>query len=172
MDDKSKVESVKPAKKRGARIKPLTDVAAGAAPEGSAAAPASTAAVAAATADSMAAIEAVTMLEAVASPPAAPTPVNATSETTLHLESTLEIKDVETTHRRLVDMLERGPAVTVDISHVGAMDTAGAQLLLAFQSEALKRGLSVEFSGRSTAFTHALTILGLSDAVRHVVSHD
>jgi anti-anti-sigma regulatory factor len=99
-------------------------------------------------------------------------PVNTSSETTLQLESSLEIKDVENTHRRLMAMLEHGAGVTVDISHVGAMDTAGAQLLLAFQSEALKRGLSVEFSGRSTAFTHALTILGLSDAVRHVVSHD
>jgi anti-anti-sigma regulatory factor len=90
----------------------------------------------------------------------------------LHLNAGLEIKDVETVHRQLAGMLDRGSAITVDISHVATMDTAGVQLILAFQIEAAKRGVSIEFSGRSAAFTHALTAVGLGDAVRHVASRD
>jgi anti-anti-sigma regulatory factor len=96
----------------------------------------------------------------------------APADATLHLSAGLEIKDVEGVHRQLAGMLDRGSAITVDISHVAAMDTAGVQLLLAFQSEAAKRGVLVEYSGRSTAFTHALTAVGLGDAVRHAASRD
>lgn len=94
------------------------------------------------------------------------------ADTLLHLGAGLEIKDVESVHKQLASMLERGSSVTLDISHVVAMDTAGVQLLLSFQNEAAKRGVAIDFSGRSSAFTHALTAVGLSDAVRHVVSRD
>jgi len=112
--------------------------------------------------------------EAPAGMAAAPAPeaAAAPAHTILHLGAGLEIKDVETVRRQLADMLDRGSPVTVDISHVAAMDTAGVQLLLAFQSEAAKRGVSIEYSGRSTAFTHALTAVGLGDEVRHVASRD
>jgi anti-anti-sigma regulatory factor len=105
---------------------------------------------------------------------AAPAPEGAAAPVPaiLHLGAGLEIKDVETVHRQLAGMLDGGSPVTVDISHVAAMDTAGVQLLLAFQNEAAKRGLLVEYSGRSTAFTHALTAVGLGDAVRHAASRD
>jgi len=94
------------------------------------------------------------------------------AETLLRLGASLEIKDVESVHEQLTSMLERGPSITLDISHVAAMDTAGVQLLLAFQSEAAKRGVAIDYSGRSNAFTHALTAVGLGDAVRHVASRD
>jgi len=96
----------------------------------------------------------------------------AAADTLLHLGAGLEIKDVESVHKQLTSMLERGPSVTLDISHVAAMDTAGVQLLLAFQSEAATRGVAIDYSGRSNAFTHALTAVGLGDAVRHVASRD
>jgi ABC-type transporter Mla MlaB component len=92
--------------------------------------------------------------------------------TLLRLDSSLQIKDVENVHRQLLDILAQGLTVTVDISHVAAMDTAGVQLLLAFQTEAEKRAVAIEYSGQSTAFTHALTAVGLGDAVRHVASRD
>jgi anti-anti-sigma regulatory factor len=94
------------------------------------------------------------------------------ADTVLQLGAGLEIKDVESLHKQLTSMLERGPSVTLDISHVAAMDTAGVQLLLAFQSEAAKRGVAIDYSGRSNAFTHALTAVGLGEAVRHVASRD
>jgi anti-anti-sigma regulatory factor len=103
---------------------------------------------------------------------AAPAAAPPRADAILHLGAGLEIKDVETVHRQLAGMLDRGSPVTVDISHVAAMDTAGVQLVLAFQSEALKRGVSIEYSGRSTAFTHALTAVGLGDAIRHAAARD
>ena len=87
----------------------------------------------------------------------------------VYLESSLEIKDVEDAHRRLMAVLARTSAVTVDVSRVGAVDTAGVQLLLAFQSEAVNRGVSVAFCGDSAALKHALTALGLRDAFRMAV---
>lgn len=84
----------------------------------------------------------------------------------LRLESSLEIKDVEEVHRGLVAALAGGAALTVDISRVGAVDTAGVQLLMALQSEASRRGVSVRFCGESAALTHALSVLGLGAAIR------
>ncbi|MDP9014586.1 MAG: STAS domain-containing protein [Pseudomonadota bacterium] len=90
----------------------------------------------------------------------------------LRLESSLEIKDVEEVHRGLVAALAGGVALTVDISRVGAVDTAGVQLLMAFQSEASRRGMPVQFCGESAALTHALTVLGLRAAIRIATAHE
>jgi ABC-type transporter Mla MlaB component len=98
--------------------------------------------------------------------------VEASVNTKFHLEPSLEIKDVEDVHKRLMARLARGAAVTVDVSRVGAVDTAGVQLLVAFQGEAVKRGVPVEFCGLSTALTHALTVLGLGATVRIASVHD
>jgi ABC-type transporter Mla MlaB component len=100
------------------------------------------------------------------------TAVEASVNTKFHLEPSLEIKDVEDVHKRLMARLARGAAVTVDVSRVGAVDTAGVQLLVAFQGEAVKQGVSVEFCGNSTALTHALTVLGLGAVVRIASAHD
>jgi ABC-type transporter Mla MlaB component len=100
------------------------------------------------------------------------TAVEASVNRKFHLDPSLEIKDVEDVHKRLMARLARGAAVTVDVSRVGAVDTAGVQLLVAFQSEAVKRGVPVEFCGLSTALTHALTVLGLGATVRIASVHD
>ena len=100
------------------------------------------------------------------------TAVEASVNTKFHLEPSLEIKDVEDVHKRLMARLARGAAVTVDVSRVGAVDTAGVQLLVAFQGEAVKRGVSVEFCGNSSALTHALTVLGLGAVVQIASAHD
>src|SRR5882757_7832552 len=92
------------------------------------------------------------------------------SDAKVYLESSLEIKDVEDAHPQLMALLARTSAVAVDVSRVGAVDTAGVQLLLAFQSEAVNRGVSVAFCGESPALKHALTALGLSDALRMAVA--
>jgi len=94
------------------------------------------------------------------------------ANTKFHLEPSLEIEDVEDAHKRLMARLARGAAVTIDISRVAAVDTAGVQLLVAFQSEAVKRGVSVEFCGHSIALTHAFTVLGLAAAMPIASAHD
>jgi anti-anti-sigma regulatory factor len=81
------------------------------------------------------------------------------------LEPSLEIKDLATA-------LTRAPRLTVDVSRVAAIDTAGVQLLLAFQSDAEKRGVVTEYRGESAALAHALAVLGLRDRLRIAVPRD
>jgi anti-anti-sigma regulatory factor len=89
----------------------------------------------------------------------------------VQLEPGLEIKDAEGVHRLLLAALGDGRAVTVDVGRVHAVDTAGAQLLLAFQGEASRRGVIVEFRGESAPLTHTLAVLGLRDKISFAVPH-
>jgi anti-anti-sigma regulatory factor len=89
----------------------------------------------------------------------------------VQLEPSLEIKDAEGVHRLLLAALGDGRAVTVDVGRVHAVDTAGAQLLLAFQGEASRRGVSVEFRGESAPLTHTLAVLGLHNKFLFAVPH-
>ncbi len=76
----------------------------------------------------------------------------------------LEIKDVEEAHATLSTALEKGVALTIDVTHVAAIDTAGVQLLLALRVAAAKRGTPLNFTGHSAPFNHALKALGLHGA--------
>jgi anti-anti-sigma regulatory factor len=89
----------------------------------------------------------------------------------VQLEPGLEIKDAEGVHRLLLAALGDGRAVTVDVGRVHAVDTAGAQLLLAFQGEASRRGVTVDFRGESAPLTHTLAVLGLRDKFLFAVPH-
>ena len=92
--------------------------------------------------------------------------VVAQSAVAVQLEPSLEVKDVEAAHIVLKAALERGPRVTVDVGRVLAVDTAGIQLLLAFQVEAARRRVVAEFCGASAALERALEVLGLRDQLR------
>jgi anti-sigma B factor antagonist len=100
-------------------------------------------------------------------PPLAAAPLDAGADAveTVHLDASLEIEDVEGTRGRLLSALVRGVPIRVDVGNVRAIDTAGMQVLLAAQSEALKRGLSLAFCGESAALAQALSILGLQDRI-------
>jgi anti-anti-sigma regulatory factor len=89
----------------------------------------------------------------------------------VQLEPGLEIKDAEGVHRLLIAALAGGRAVIVDVGRVHAVDTAGAQLLLAFQGEASRRGVTIEFRGESAPLTHTLAVLGLRDNFSFAVPH-
>jgi anti-anti-sigma regulatory factor len=108
-------------------------------------------------------------------PPTVPTASAAADDAStrirVQLEPGLEIKDAESVHRLLLAALGDGRAVTVDVGRVHAVDTAGAQLLLAFQGEARRRGVIVEFSGESAPLTHTLAVLGLRDKFLFAVPH-
>ena len=93
---------------------------------------------------------------------------------TLHvqLEPSLEIKDAEDVHRLLSAALVERRAIAVDVGRVQAVDAAGAQLLLAFQGEASRRGVTIEFRGESAPLIHTLAVLGLRDKLSFVVPHD
>ena len=96
---------------------------------------------------------------------------DASTRIRVQLEPGLEIKDAEGVHRLLLAALGDGRAVTVDVGRVHAVDTAGAQLLLAFQGEASRRGVTVEFRGDSAPLTHTLAVLGLRDKFSFAVPH-
>ena len=89
----------------------------------------------------------------------------------VQLEPGLEIKDAESVHRLLSAALGDGRSVTVDVGRVQTVDTAGAQLLLAFQGEASRRGVTIEFRGESAPLTHTLAVLGLSGKFSCAVPH-
>jgi len=89
----------------------------------------------------------------------------------VQLQPGLEIKDAEGVHRLLLAALGDGRAVTVDVGRVHAVDTAGAQLLLAFQAEASRRGVTVEFRGDSAPLAHTLAVLGLRGKFLFAVPH-
>jgi anti-anti-sigma regulatory factor len=89
----------------------------------------------------------------------------------LELEPGLEIKDAEGVHRLLLAALRDGRAVIVDVSRVRTADTAGAQLLLSFQGEASRRGVTIEFRGESAPLTRTLAVLGLGDKISFAALH-
>jgi anti-anti-sigma regulatory factor len=89
----------------------------------------------------------------------------------VQLEPGLQIKDAEGVHRLLSAALVEGRAIAVDVGRVQAVDTAGAQLLLAFQGEASRRGVTIEFRGESAPLIHTLAVLGLRDKFSFAVPH-
>jgi anti-anti-sigma regulatory factor len=90
----------------------------------------------------------------------------------VQLEPSLEIKDAEDVHRLLSAALVERRAIAVDVGRVQAVDAAGAQLLLAFQGEASRRGVTIEFRGESAPLLHTLAVLGLRDKLSFAVPHD
>jgi anti-anti-sigma regulatory factor len=89
-----------------------------------------------------------------------------------HLEPNLEIQSIEETRRDLLEALARALPMTVDVSRVVSIDTAGVQLLLALRSTAAKNGVGVEFCGESVALTNALAMLGLQGALSAAPRHE
>jgi anti-anti-sigma regulatory factor len=84
---------------------------------------------------------------------------------TVILDHSLEIKDVQGMHRRLLAAVAGASNVTLDVSRLATVDTAGVQLLLALCAAVSKQGKSVYMRGDSPALTQALTALGLRDAL-------
>jgi anti-sigma B factor antagonist len=61
----------------------------------------------------------------------------------------------------LLALLERGDTLTVDLSAVTELDTAGLQLLLLTRREATQLGKTLEITAASNAVTEALAIVHL-----------
>jgi anti-anti-sigma regulatory factor len=81
---------------------------------------------------------------------------------TLDAAGTLEIRDVDAGHRMLLQVLEAGTPLRIDLGGISAVDAAGIQLLLALKQEGMRRGIPIEFCGNSAAVKHALALLGLA----------
>ena len=116
-------------------------------------------------------VSAATGVTAFTAAAAAQTNGDASARVHVQLDPGLEIKDAEGVHRLLSAALVEGRAIAVDVGRVQAVDTAGAQLLLAFQGEASRRGVTIEFRGESAPLIHTLAVLGLRDKFSFAVSH-
>lgn len=90
----------------------------------------------------------------------------------LYLEPNLEIQNIEEVRRDLVEVLARALPVTVDVSTIASIDTAGVQLLLALNKVEPQHGVSVEFRGESAVLSSALAALGLQGAITMASSHE
>ena len=104
--------------------------------------------------------------------PVSEAPQDHSKDSVYILDANFEIQNLEETRRDLVDSLTRGLPVTVDVSRIATIDTAGVQLLIALRNAASKHGVSVEFRGESTALSNALLMLGLPDAIPVAPRHD
>ena len=105
------------------------------------------------------------------SPVSEPSPADR-SDSVYHLEPNLEIQSIEETRRDLVESLARALPITIDVSRVVSIDTAGVQLLLALRNAAAKNGVGVEFRGESAALSSALGMLGLQGALTLASRHE
>ena len=94
------------------------------------------------------------------------------SDSVYHLEANLEIQSLEETRRDLAESLARGLPMSIDVSRIASIDTAGVQLLLALRSGAAKSGVSVEFLGESAVLSNALAMLGLQGALPLAPRHE
>jgi anti-anti-sigma regulatory factor len=92
-------------------------------------------------------------------------------ESVLCLDATLTIQNIEQFAGLLRERLTKPGAVTIDLSRVANVDTAGIQVLLAFRNEAPSRGLALEFRGQTAALTQALGVLGLQGQLAAAPSH-
>jgi ABC-type transporter Mla MlaB component len=103
---------------------------------------------------------------------AAKAPTTDAIDPVFYLDANLEIQNIEDARRDLVEMLARALPVTVDVSRITSIDTAGVQLLLALGDAAPKHGVSVEFRGESAALSNALAVLGLQGVIPLAPGHD
>lgn len=79
----------------------------------------------------------------------------------LELPSNMTIASVEALHETMEPLVLEHQDVVVKASEVERIDTAGLQLLLAFQQEITKHDLSVEWQEPSEALLEAATLIGL-----------
>jgi anti-anti-sigma regulatory factor len=102
---------------------------------------------------------------------AVPTEAAIPDDSVVYLDSALDIQHIEKVAAGLRERLAGSVALTIDLSRVSNVDTAGVQLLLAFCNEAPGRGVSLEFRGQTAALTQALAVLGLQGQIPAAASH-
>lgn len=78
----------------------------------------------------------------------------------LRLEPELTIYSAAQLKQTLVDALVSRDALTLDLSDVCEVDSAGVQLLLAALRHAARHGVQCELAGHSAAVREAFALLG------------
>jgi ABC-type transporter Mla MlaB component len=105
-----------------------------------------------------------------ATPPAATRKARAarppTSPTSFALAAECMVADAATLKQNLAVLLGEQQAVTLDISALQRIDTAGLQVITAFVRERAVRGLRVEWQGTAPALANAAQLLGLTSLLK------
>jgi ABC-type transporter Mla MlaB component len=93
-----------------------------------------------------------------------PAPV-AKPATTLALPAACTVGDANSLKENLAALLEEPLPVTLDITALQRIDTAGLQVIAAFIRERVGHGRSVQWQGTTPIMTTAAQLLGLTSAL-------
>jgi len=74
----------------------------------------------------------------------------------------LDISMVNEINQKLKDSLSSGNNISINISNIERIDTAGAQMLCAFYQDAKSKNIKCEWSTPSDIFSKSIEQLGLS----------
>jgi ABC-type transporter Mla MlaB component len=93
-------------------------------------------------------------------------PAPAAVSTTLALAAECLVGGASTLKQSLAERLDEPLPITLDITDLLRIDTAGLQVLTAFVRERAGHGRAVEWRGSSPALTSAAQLLGLTSLLR------
>ena len=97
---------------------------------------------------------------------AAPSTPAAPHTATLALTAECLVSGASTLKESLAGLLDEPQPVTLDITALQRIDTAGLQVLTAFIRERVGHGRTVEWRGTAPALTSAAQLLGLTALLR------
>lgn len=80
----------------------------------------------------------------------------------LSLTDNLTIYQAEALKTQLLQALDAGPELELDLSQVGDMDTAGLQLLIMLKRQAQQQGKQLSFQGHSPAVRSVIDFCNLA----------
>lgn len=96
----------------------------------------------------------------------------ATAPSALTLAAECTVAEADVLQAQLAGRLQEPEAVTVDVSALQRIDTAGLQLLAAFVRDRRTAGRAVEWRGRAAALDSAASLLGLNDMLERAGEGD
>jgi phospholipid transport system transporter-binding protein len=85
---------------------------------------------------------------------------------TLALAAECTVSDAGSLKERLASLLEEPQAVTLDVTALQRIDTAGLQVIIAFIRERAGHGRPVEWQGTAPVLATAAQLLGLTSLLR------
>ena len=88
------------------------------------------------------------------------------ASSTLALAAECTVSDAISLKERLAGLLDEPQAVTLDITALQRIDTAGMQVITAFVRERAGHGRSVEWEGTAPALATAARLLGLTSLLK------
>ncbi|MCF6324502.1 MAG: STAS domain-containing protein [Gammaproteobacteria bacterium] len=84
-------------------------------------------------------------------------------DNTIDCGDLLDISMVNEINQKLKDALSSGDDISIDISNIERIDTAGAQMLCAFYQDAKSKKIKCEWTTPSDIFSKSIKQLGLSE---------